>query len=275
LRGLKGVTVKEENPAGAFIDRVTTNRNIMAMLKASGMYVPARRLYHSWYAPRRLRFYSSFVKTNDLVFDVGANIGTRLATFLELGAQVVAFEPQSTCFTNLYRRYKSNQKVQVVHAGLDNREGTGTIYLCENDALSSMSEAWIKSVKSSGRFRTLQWGRNEDVRVTTLDGAIERYGMPTYCKIDVEGYELRVIQGLSKGIPCLSFEFNPELQGDAEEIIDHLMRIGAYDFNYCVGEPTRLELTDWAEQGRMVSLLGKIRSSHVDIFARCLREEQA
>jgi len=266
--------VEEEDTSEGLIDRVTTNRGLMGVLRASRLYLPARRMYHAWYAPRRLKFYSSFVKANDLVFDVGANIGTRLATFLELGAHVVAFEPQSACFASLSRKYRSDLRVQVVHAGLDNREGVGTIHLCENDALSSMSESWIGSVKSSGRFRALQWGKDEDVRVTTLDRAIEQHGMPTYCKIDVEGYELNVIQGLSKRMPCLSFEFNPELREDAEKIIDHLMRIGAYDFNYCVGEPARLELTDWAQPDRMTSLLRKIRSSHVDVFAKCPREEQ-
>jgi len=267
--------VSEESPREAFIERVTANRNLMAILKASQMYLPARRLYHSWYAPRRLKFYSAFVKTNNLVFDVGANIGTRLATFLELGARVVAFEPQSACFASLDQRYKSNTKVRLVHAGLDNQEGTRTIHLCENDALSSMSEEWIKSVKASGRFRTLRWGRSEDVRVTTLDKMIEQFGMPMFCKIDVEGCELRVVQGLSQRIPSLSFEFNTELQNDAKEIIGHLMRIGDYGFNFCIGEPTKLELADWAGPDRMIVLLGRIRSGHADIFAKRKEEERA
>ena len=266
---------KEDGSAEGLIDRVTTSHSLMAVLKASRMYGPARNLYHSWYAPRRLRFYSSFVKRGDLVFDVGANIGTRLATFVDLGARVVAFEPQTLCFAALRRRFESNKRVQVVHAGLGQSEGTGTIRLCENDSLSSMSEAWVRGVKSSRRFGTLQWGRSEEVSMTTLDRAIERYGMPAYCKIDVEGYELNVIRGLSKAIPCLSFEFNMELMSDAEEIVDRLTAIGAYEFNYCVGEPARLELVDWASPGSMTSTLGTVRSGHVDVFARRLPEGKA
>lgn len=44
-----------------------------------------------------LNFYSKFIKADDLVFDIGANIGTRVKIFLKLGANVVAFEPQPDC----------------------------------------------------------------------------------------------------------------------------------------------------------------------------------
>jgi len=38
--------------------------------------------------------YGQVIRHNDLVFDVGANIGFKSALFLGLGARVVAFEPQ-------------------------------------------------------------------------------------------------------------------------------------------------------------------------------------
>ena len=251
-----------------FIDRLTTSHRLMATLRASRLYSPLRRLYHSWYAHSRLKFYSSFVNPNDLVFDIGANIGTRLGTFLELGARVVAVEPQTSCLSALNRKYGSNPRVTLVHVGIDDEEGTRTIHLCENDALSSMSDKWIDSVRASGRFGTLQWSRKEAVTVTTLDKMIERFGVPAYCKIDVEGYELHVIQGLSTGIPCLSFEFNPELRGEAEEALSHLSGIGNYLYNYCIGEPSRLELAQWIGADQMISVLNGIGSGHLDIFAK-------
>ena len=38
--------------------------------------------------------YAQFVKRDDLVFDIGAHVGDRVAAFRRLGAQVVAVEPQ-------------------------------------------------------------------------------------------------------------------------------------------------------------------------------------
>jgi len=40
------------------------------------------------------RLYRRFVQPGDLVFDVGAHVGDRIASFRRLGARVVAIEPQ-------------------------------------------------------------------------------------------------------------------------------------------------------------------------------------
>ena len=40
------------------------------------------------------RLYRCFVQRGDLVFDIGAHVGDRVAAFRRLGARVVAIEPQ-------------------------------------------------------------------------------------------------------------------------------------------------------------------------------------
>ncbi len=40
------------------------------------------------------RLYRQFVRPGDLVFDVGAHVGDRVASFQRIGARVVAVEPQ-------------------------------------------------------------------------------------------------------------------------------------------------------------------------------------
>ena len=39
------------------------------------------------------RLYGGFVRRGELVFDIGAHVGDRVASFRRLGARVVAFEP--------------------------------------------------------------------------------------------------------------------------------------------------------------------------------------
>jgi Methyltransferase FkbM domain len=46
------------------------------------------------------------------------------------------------------------------------------------------------------------------VPVTTLDKAIEQYGVPAFCKIDVEGFEAEVLKGLSHPISTLILEYH-------------------------------------------------------------------
>lgn len=54
------------------------------------------RLYHGSDAPKAAMdaLYARFVKAGDLVFDVGAHVGDRVASFRRLGARVIALEPQ-------------------------------------------------------------------------------------------------------------------------------------------------------------------------------------
>src|SRR5437763_4611270 len=54
------------------------------------------RVYYGNSARRAVmgRFYAQFVQPGDMVFDVGAHVGDRVAAFRRLGARVVAVEPQ-------------------------------------------------------------------------------------------------------------------------------------------------------------------------------------
>jgi hypothetical protein len=64
--------------------------------------------------------------------------------------------------------------------------------------------------------------------VTTLDVAILKYGLPDYCKIDVEGYELEVLTGLSQAIPMISYEYHLRKDGLATALacLEHLSSFG-------------------------------------------------
>lgn len=43
---------------------------------------------------------------------------------------------------------------------------------------------------------------------------IETYGVPTFIKVDAEGYEPLVLQGLSQPIKALPFEYSRYRSGD-------------------------------------------------------------
>ena len=64
----------------------------------------------------RKEFYSEFIKEGDVVFDVGANKGNRTVIFLELGAKVVAVEPQKECYEHLTKRF--GDTIELIKLGL-------------------------------------------------------------------------------------------------------------------------------------------------------------
>ncbi|MFH1940942.1 MAG: FkbM family methyltransferase [bacterium] len=131
----------------------------------------------------------------------------------------------------------------IVGAAMGEREGSGELAICEAEpTISTMSERW----KSEGRFAGKnQWTKTVPVEVTTLDRLITRYGTPAFCKIDVEGFELSVLKGLSKPIPVISFEFTREFFSDAKACIDHLLSVGPAVFNASFGESMTFVQEEW------------------------------
>lgn len=193
----------------------------------------------------RLKMYSSLIKPGELVFDVGANIGNRVAPLLKVGAEVVAVEPQEACYTTLRKKFKD--KITIVTHGVDANPGFKKFYISSKSTpLSSFSEEWVDSMKSN-RFQSEKWDRVEEIEMTTLDLLIKKYGTPVFIKIDVEGYEAEVLKGLSKSVKYLSFEYTvPEYPDKAIECVNRLSEINDnVQFNYSVGESMVWALSKW------------------------------
>ncbi|RYY64510.1 MAG: hypothetical protein EOO13_18415, partial [Chitinophagaceae bacterium] len=77
-------------------------------------------------------FYSTFIHKGDLVFDVGANYGHRVSTFLKLGARVVAIEPQRKCIDFMRSMY--GRKVMLEEKGAGAAEGEMDFFNSDNAA---------------------------------------------------------------------------------------------------------------------------------------------
>ena len=73
--------------------------------------------------------------------------------------------------------------------------------------ISSLAgKEWQTAIQDKSSFQ-VSWDFSIPVEVITLDQLIEEYGIPVFCKIDVEDFELQVLQGLNTAIPSLSFEY--------------------------------------------------------------------
>ena len=79
----------------------------------------------------------------------------------------------------------------------------------------------------------------------------QEFGLPKFCKIDVEGFEYEVLQGLSSPISFIAFEFTREFINDAMLCIIFLGSLGSADFNYALGETPALVLSDWADRNTL------------------------
>lgn len=220
---------------------------------------------------RMRRFYGQFIRSGDVCFDIGAHVGNRLPAWRALGARMVAVEPQPLLMKTLRRRYGRDPDITLVEAAVGAEPGEATLHIStRTPTVTTMSRDWMVRVQQDSSFRGVQWDREVTVPVTTLDALIEKWGEPRFCKIDVEGFELDVLQGLSRPLAALSFEYIPATMGSALDCIRQLGGLGDYEYNLAPGETHRLRHDRWRTPAQMVEELESITRGSGDVYARLI-----
>jgi FkbM family methyltransferase len=223
-----------------------------------------------WRPWQMRRLYGRFIQPGDLCFDVGAHVGNRLRVWRQLGARVVAVEPQPVLFDWLQRVYGRSPHITLLDQAVGAEAGEATLHISQRTpTVSTLSRAWMQAVQQDDSFATVAWDTAVTVPVVTLDALIEQYGRPAFCKIDVEGFELEVLRGLSSPIPALSFEYIPAALDVALGCIDRLQALGDYRFNPVPGEAHRLQAGRWLTPNEMRQFLQQLtpQDGSGDIYA--------
>lgn len=194
---------------------------------------------------------TSSLVPGDLVFDIGANLGDKAEWFAGRGFQVVCVEPQPAMIEKLNERFCNSPDIEVVGKGIGSARGTLKMSISsQTPALSTFSEHW-----KQGRFADMEWDSQADVEIILLDDLVQKYGVPRYCKIDVEGFELEVITGLSQRIGIISFEFTSEFMINALLVLEKLIALGYKKFNVSLGENAEFHLPQWVPYYELAATL--------------------
>ena len=173
-----------------------------------------------------------------LIFDIGANEGQKTSRFLSRGYRVLMVEPQPAMVKVLQSKFGKNSNAQIEQCAMGSRTGWARIYTSKNSpGISTLSKKWM-----AGRFCSSgNWRRAEAVRVKTLDYLIQKYGRPDWIKIDVEGFEEKVLAGLSRKVGIISFEYSKELLSSALLCFRRLKRLGYSKFTFATRGKNRFE----------------------------------
>lgn len=158
------------------------------------------------------------VRRGDVVFDVGANHGYYTLLFSHLvgrGGQVHAFEPVPPTFAALSAHVERGRRfdnVTLNECALAAAAGELPLFVPDGDhGQASMAR------HAAGSWASAAQVHRHACRSETLDGYLaERGGAPpSFVKCDVEGAELRVLEGASETLrrrrpPLLHLEVNPD-----------------------------------------------------------------
>jgi FkbM family methyltransferase len=194
------------------------------------------------------RLYRGFVRPGDLVFDIGAHVGDRVASFRRLGAQVVAVEPQPAIAKVLKLFYGRRAEVSIEMKAVGRSTGTITMMInIGNPTVSSASPAFVSAAHDAPGWEGQRWIKSVTVPVTTLDALIAKYGAPAFIKIDVEGFEEEALAGLTQAVKALSFEFTTIQPDIALACIERCIAIGYTRFNAALGESQGFAIADWVD----------------------------
>jgi FkbM family methyltransferase len=247
------------------------------LLFGSRLFVPMRSVYQHLFDRKRLdvrrkmrRLYSPFIRRGDIVFDVGAYMGYYTELFSELGARVVAVEPNPDCCVKLKQKALSRD-IFVESCAAGDALGKTTLHLCrENPTISTVTDEWYEAAQQSPLHRNNTWAGDIQVAVVTLDHLAERFGVPAFIKIDAEGFDDHVIGGMSFRPRALTFEFNAEIPKVAQRCLQSPVLAEGYEFNYLLGMDMVFSNQNWMQSEELARKLDEFtgQALYGDVFAR-------
>lgn len=236
---------------------------VLAAVRTARATIRSLRIYYcdSQRAEAMDRLYRGFVQPNDLVFDVGAHVGDRVASFRRLGAHVVAVEPQHAMTSVLRLLYGLSPKVTIEAVAVGREPGRARILInADNPTVSSVSAAFVEAAHNAPGWETQRWTNSAEIDVTTLDALIARHGRPAFIKLDVEGFEAEALQGLSQPVRALSFEFTTIQREVAFACIERCKALGYSRFNAALGESQAL-MSQWMAADEIARWLAELPQS--------------
>ncbi len=127
------------------------------------------------------------------IIDVGANEGQfiKYINTILLNKKIYAFEPIKACYDQLVKNTQS-LNIKIFNCGLSDQNGTAEINISNNLVSSSMLEMDNLHIQN---YPESHYITKQSIQLKRLDDVIDQIQKNILLKIDVQGYENKVIAG--------------------------------------------------------------------------------
>jgi FkbM family methyltransferase len=136
----------------------------------------------------------------DLIYDVGMHRGEDTEFYLKKGYRVIAFEADPNLNALARERFKTSiatGQLNIVEGAICRQGSSNSVdfYRNENDEWGTIYPSWAQRNRQMGRDSWV-------VQVPTVDfrECLNRFGMPYYLKVDIEGADMICLESLA-GFP--------------------------------------------------------------------------
>lgn len=222
-------------------------------------------------ASKMIRFYGTFINENDLCFDIGAHLGNRTDVWNKLGAKIIAVEPNPACANYMKKKFRNKENIEILNLAVSDRKGNIDFYInTYNPTISTCEdENWRREMNEFSLFGE-RWNDPITINATSINSLIQKFGIPDFVKIDVEGSELKIISALEWPIPHFSFEFIYPKMKNIEKILFKILSLGDYRFNFSLRERHQFEFPEYVSYDILTKKLNNLPYQLIsgDIYAK-------
>ena len=152
-----------------------------------------------WFEKNDLNFFRSIIRPDDIIFDLGANVGPySLSAAARTNGKVIAVEPASETFELLNRSASQFSNMTAIHAAVSDESGTAFLS--------------HKGSSENCRLSDNNGTQDEKIPLVTVDDIAAEHGIESVdiIKIGIEGHELKALAGAEKiitnGSPIIFYE---------------------------------------------------------------------
>jgi FkbM family methyltransferase len=167
--------------------------------------------------PIATKFIQQILKKEDVVLEIGANLGYYALIEAKKCKKIYAIVPAPKNIISLKKNIKLNnyKNIKVYNMALGDENKMAKMYL-------SSKCNWHSFYKQSG---------NEviEIKMSTTDNFLEKKEKPNFLRMDVEGYEYNIIKGMKKTLEYINrmfIELHSDIMKEEEtqELLDTLKK---------------------------------------------------